>query len=253
VLSFPFARSPLLPLSLLFRQTREACCDVLEPFLGPDGVIVSVLEYALEPARRHIMAASRGRLVVAFFSLLARGIGNVVQYNDSHPDFPLQASVVERFMDKWLVTSMVWGFGGSMDLTGRRDLCAYIATKHTVVLPALGSSATSKSAAASVDGELCAMDYFVSVQTGQWSLWQELVPTTDVPSHKVLETDAVIPTVDTVRHVVRTVLPEWAFRPWPAPLTRFPHARVGCCRRRLVVVRLTSCVVPACVCRIWLS
>ena len=181
-------------------QTRESCCDVIEPHLGPDGVVVSCLDFAMDGARRHIMTASRGRLVVSFFSLLARGISNVVRYNDSHPGFPLDGPVIERYMDKWMVTSLLWGFGGSLDLAGRRDLCAHIASKHPVTLPAVPNTAAARAAATDA---VTVMDCFVDVQNGHWRLWQELVPVTDVDSHKVLETDAVIPTVDTVRHVVR--------------------------------------------------
>jgi dynein heavy chain 1 len=166
---------------------------VIEAFLKDDGLIVAALEFAVHPERRHIMAPSRGGLLVSLFSLLSHGIKNVLQYNDSHPDFPLHSDVVARFTDKWVITSLLWGLGGSMDLQGRKELCAFLASKHHVSLPAGGGGAGS---------ELSALDCFADVQTGQWRLWQELVPATDVPSHAVLQTDAVVPTLDTVRHVV---------------------------------------------------
>jgi hypothetical protein len=90
-------------------QTRAACCGVIESFLAPDSIVVSSLDYALDPARKHIMTPSRGRLLVSFFALLARGINNVVQYNDSHPDFPLAHDVLKNYMEKWIVCSIVWG------------------------------------------------------------------------------------------------------------------------------------------------
>lgn len=159
-----------------------------------DGVIVASLDFALQPARHHIMTPSRGGLVVSLFSLLARGISTVLQYNDTHPDFPLAREVVARYMDKYMVTALVWGLGASMDLAHRKELCAFIASRHHVTLPSSSQAG---------GGDLCALDCFADVQSGNWRLWQELVPATDVPSHAVLQADAVVPTLDTVRHVVR--------------------------------------------------
>lgn len=46
------------------------------------------------------------------------------------------------------------------------------------------------------------VDYCVDVASGEWKPWADFVPHVDVPSHAVLQADAVIPTVDTLRHVV---------------------------------------------------
>jgi hypothetical protein len=118
-------------------------------------------------------------------------------------------------MDKYLVTALVWGLGASLDLQHRKELCAFIASRHHVTLPSGGLAA---------GGDICALDCFADVQTGNWRLWQELVPATDVPSHAVLQADAVVPTLDTVRHVVRGVVQPRAV--W-LPRARHPSGCVG--------------------------
>jgi dynein heavy chain 1 len=51
------------------------------------------------------------------------------------------------------------------------------------------------------------IDYDISVNNGEWTPWQNKVPTVEIETHKVSEADMIIPTVDTVRH--EEVLYSW--------------------------------------------
>jgi len=55
------------------------------------------------------------RCLEAMFSLIRKGIENVLEYNES-TDFPLENSSIAKFMTKWTIFSACWGIGGSMNL-----------------------------------------------------------------------------------------------------------------------------------------
>ena len=63
----------------------------------------------------HVMEFTRMRTMEAMFSLIRKGIENILEYNDSS-DFPLDGSQIKSFMTKWVLFSAVWGIGGSMNL-----------------------------------------------------------------------------------------------------------------------------------------
>lgn len=46
---------------------------------------------ALALSRPQVMSSTRERLVESVCSLLERGVGLVLEYNEGHPDFPLPA------------------------------------------------------------------------------------------------------------------------------------------------------------------
>ena len=51
------------------------------------------------------------------------------------------------------------------------------------------------------------LDFEVRVEDGEWHAWKERVPKVEIESHKVMDTDVVISTVDTTRHA--EVLGAW--------------------------------------------
>jgi hypothetical protein len=93
------------------------------------------------------------------------------------------------------------GFGGSMGNNERRLLCDFIVARRPTALPPALTAANASTAVSSYGDVI--MDYFVDVQSGEWRQWKDMVPTADVPSHVVMQADAVITTVDTLRHMVR--------------------------------------------------
>lgn len=54
-----------------------------------DRLVPSALSLAL--SRPQVMATTRERLVETICSLLERGVGLLLEYNEGHPDFPLPA------------------------------------------------------------------------------------------------------------------------------------------------------------------
>lgn len=148
--------------------------------------VPGVLAFALE--QEHVMDTTRGRLLMTLKCAVYAGIQLVAEYNEGHSDFPLGASQVTRFAERWLVMSLIWAFGGSMDFRRRVELGRAIGSMSTIELPA-GS-----------DNGAMLVDYEVYVEDGEWHKWSDKVPQIEIESHQVLQTDVVIPTVDTVRH-----------------------------------------------------
>jgi len=72
------------------------------------------------------MEFTKIRVYEAMFALLRKGISNVLDYNEFHPDFPLATSQIESYMSKWLVMSLMWGVGGSMNLKDREKFSNYL-------------------------------------------------------------------------------------------------------------------------------
>ena len=61
------------------------------------------------------MEASVGRLLTTLYSLLIRGITLAIEYNESNSSFPMTDSHMEQYAIKWLIYSLIWGFGGSLN------------------------------------------------------------------------------------------------------------------------------------------
>ena len=56
------------------------------------------------------------RVIEAAMALIRKGISNVLQYNESHPELPLEHEILVKYMRKWALQSIMWGFGGAMTL-----------------------------------------------------------------------------------------------------------------------------------------
>ena len=174
----------------------------ISSYFESDGLVARMLTKSIDTS--HVMEATRSRLIMTLFSLISRGADLVAEYNESHPDFPMKDTQVQTFMQKWLLFSILWGFGGSMHLDKRLAFAVDLAQATTIPLPAdCGSGRRSN------DGEepVTLLDFEVRVDTGEWHNWNERVPQVEIESHKVMQTDVVINTVDTVRHT--EVLRAW--------------------------------------------
>ncbi|CAM9106263.1 unnamed protein product [Ectocarpus fasciculatus] len=181
-----------------FAQVLEPHFHAAGPLVpGTDGgsfdderLFPVALELAL--SRPQVMSSTRERLVESACSLLERGVGLVLEYNEGHPDFPLPADVLSRFAIRWLLHSLMWGLGGSMDAKGRAELGEVLIHHSGLAPPADGADLTSLQ---------------VRVEDGEWSAWSESVPKTQLEPHRIVSSDVVITTTDTVRHV--EVLKAW--------------------------------------------
>lgn len=61
------------------------------------------------------------RVLEAMFSLVRKGIENVIDYNNDHEDFELEQDQISLFIKKWVVFASIWGIGGSMNLQERTE------------------------------------------------------------------------------------------------------------------------------------
>ncbi len=171
---------------------RRQCVDAIKSmFDGPESFVAKCLGYAENMP--HIMEFTRIRVLEAMFALIRKGTSNVIDYNESHPDFHLTLEQIEAFMTKWVVHSIMWGVGGAMSLRNRWEFGKKIASSTDMSLP-------DESVAPLID-------YEVSIDDQKWCLWKRKVPTIDIDPQRVVEADVVITTVDTLRH--QDVLCSW--------------------------------------------
>jgi dynein heavy chain 1 len=86
------------------------------------------------------MEFTRMRTLEAMFSLIRKGIENIIEYNESS-DFPLEGAQIASFMTKWVIFSAVWGIGGSMNLHTRTAFSNKLVDFSDVETPSLSSGA----------------------------------------------------------------------------------------------------------------
>jgi len=141
----------------------------------------------------HVMEFTRIRCLEAIFALIRKGISNVLDYNESHSDFPLSDSQIEAYMQKFVIFATIWGVGGSMNLSTRTQFGDKLGEFTSVPLPAHGTYP--------------AIDFEIRIEDQEWHLWKKKVPNVEIEPQKVVQADVVITTVDTTRH--QEVLCSW--------------------------------------------
>uniref|UniRef100_A0A146KZ76 Dynein heavy chain, cytoplasmic n=1 Tax=Lygus hesperus TaxID=30085 RepID=A0A146KZ76_LYGHE len=165
-------------------QVQNDVANLLQSYFSPDGLVVKCLEYAMK--QEHIMDLTRLRALGSLFSMMNHCVRQVIEYNQSHHDFPLPPDGLDRYIPKALVYSLLWSFAGDAKLKVRSDLGDFIRSVTTVNLPAANPN-------------MPIIDYEVNVN-GEWVPWSAKVPQIEVEIHKVAAPDIVVPTLDTVRH-----------------------------------------------------
>ncbi|KAF8477357.1 dynein heavy chain, N-terminal region 1-domain-containing protein [Kalaharituber pfeilii] len=166
---------------------------ILEELLQRDGFIVDVLTEARK--FNHIMEFTEARVLNTLFSLLNKICRNMIEYNIQHVDFPLEDIQMESYIAKKLLLALVWSFTGDCPLLDRQAFGQYVAGLSTTDTPPL------------TDASASLIDYDVALPKAEWIRWQDQVPHIEVNTHSVVQTDVVIPTLDTVRH--EDVLYSW--------------------------------------------
>ncbi|KAI9911312.1 hypothetical protein PsorP6_009030 [Peronosclerospora sorghi] len=181
--------------SELAQKTAHSYVTILRDLIDRGDQMPSVIEICLEQAmaQTHIMEVTSLRLLMSMFTLLRRGLSRINEYNEGHSDFPMTADQMSRFVPKWLIFSLLWGFGGSMDSANRTILCDFVfqTLESRLVFPISGPSTP--------DNGL--LEYEVNIEDGEWRPWSRSISQLDLESHQVLATDVVVTTVDTIRHV----------------------------------------------------
>ncbi|KAG8527498.1 uncharacterized protein KY384_007650 [Bacidia gigantensis] len=171
---------------------QQQVADLLQQYLGTENLLLNVLREARK--YNHIMHYTEIRVINTLCSLLNRACRSIIEYNYQHDDFPLGPEQIESFLSKKMMLALVWAFVGDCPLRDRREFGLYVGGLTTFGTPLL-SEATSL------------IDYDVFLPKAEWMSWQSQVPSLEVNTHSVTETDMVIPTLDTIRH--EAVLNSW--------------------------------------------
>jgi len=172
--------------------TQGQAADLLNAFLTTDGFILAALQEA--EAYNHIMEYTVARVLNTLFSLLNKAVRDIIEYNGQHTDFPLEPEQAEAYIAKKLLLALVWALTGDCPLMDRKSFGDKVAGMASFGSPPL-------------DGSSSLIDFDVTLPKADWSPWQNQVPTIEVNTHSVTQTDVVIPTLDTVRH--EDVLYSW--------------------------------------------
>jgi len=171
-------------------QVQRDAAEVMARFFDEGDLVDKCLAYV--GTQEHIMDFTRLRAMTGVFSLMNKAISNIIDYNSTH-DFGMPQDRLERYITNRLAYALMWGFGGSLRLTDREAFARYIQTVSSTLMPPPTGPPL--------------LDYWVSVEDGEWALWNGVVPTVEVETHLVASPDVVIPTVDTIRHT--DVLRSW--------------------------------------------
>lgn len=171
---------------------QATVADLLQAHLMTDNFILAALEHA--QGYNHIMEFTSARVLNTLFSLLNKTVRDIIEYNSQHVDFPLDPEQIESFVSKKLLVAMVWSLTGDCPLGDRKTFGDYLTGLATFGSPI-------------VDGTSSLIDFAVTLPKAEWTPWQNQVPTIEVNTHSITQTDVVIPTLDTVRH--EDVLYSW--------------------------------------------
>nr|CAB3240292.1 cytoplasmic dynein 1 heavy chain 1 [Phallusia mammillata] len=164
-------------------KVQHDACDILQQFFTSDGLIIRCLEFAEK--QDHVMDFTRLRALSSLFSMISQGVRNIQQYNNTHSDFPMKPTVMEKYLQKYLLYAILWSFSGDGKLKIREELGQFIRRSTNVALPA--------------QHNMEMIDFEVTM-SGEWAPWVNKVPQIEVETHKVAAPDVVVPTLDTVRH-----------------------------------------------------
>ena len=99
-------------------KVRRDVAKILAQYLTPDGLVSRCLDYAATYIE-HVMDFTRLCALNALFSMINQAVRNVLNYNHTHPDFPMQPDQFERFVPKALIYSILWSFAGDGNLKGK--------------------------------------------------------------------------------------------------------------------------------------
>lgn len=176
-------------------ELRKKCVDFIKPLFEGDASF-GIRAVELAKNRKHVMVFSRIRVLEAAFALVRKGIAKIIDFNESHPDFPMSEAIMEKYMKKWTLISFNWGLAGDLKLGDRsiywQDLSS--SCSIDVDLPQIGENLTL-------------IDYEVKIEDGEWALWKNKVPYLDLDPERVTDADLIITTVDTLRH--QDILCSW--------------------------------------------
>jgi len=159
--------------------------SVADVVMTKSDLIVAALTMAM--SLDHIMTFTTQRAINSLFGLLTKTSRDISQYRSQSPDFPLLPTQLESIATKRLLLAMAWSFAGDCPLVQRQTLAKRLADAAALTLPPMDS-----------DGSI--IDFDVALPDGNWSAWSAKVPSVDIDTQAITQTDIVIPTLDTIRH-----------------------------------------------------
>ena len=174
--------------------TRERCVAAIKKlFEGESSFAVNAIQAAEN--MKHVMEFTVIRVIEATFALIRKGITNVLEYDESHSESPMDDALLEKYMRRWVLVAFAWGVGGSLNLQRRGEYCAKVQSLNTEVNLPNFQPGTSL------------LEYGVSTDDAEWFLWKKRVPTGEIDPQRVTDADLIITTVDTIRH--QEILCSW--------------------------------------------
>jgi len=105
----------------------------------------------------------------------------------SHEYARLQHEQLVNYIQRSLITNIIWAFSGDGKLRSRQQLSEQIRKSTAVISLPAGSETVP------------IIDFEVPL-SGEWAPWSQRVPVINIEAHRVAAADLVIPTLDTVRH-----------------------------------------------------
>ena len=160
------------------------CVKVFKTILDRDGLLEKAIAHA--SVLDHVMAFSSQQALSAFFSLLNTGVARIRDHNLDCPGVPLAQNVVELFIAKHTILSIVWSLGGSLNLQQREAFARWVAGMTTIAVPSVGDRSL--------------LEYEIDVSDGEWVSIENKVASIEIETHRITASDVLISTIDTVRH-----------------------------------------------------
>eukprot|EP00004_Rigifila_ramosa_P014268 TRINITY_DN3231_c0_g3_i5.p1 TRINITY_DN3231_c0_g3~~TRINITY_DN3231_c0_g3_i5.p1 ORF type:complete len:3059 (-),score=575.29 TRINITY_DN3231_c0_g3_i5:95-9271(-) len=172
--------------ALLQRQ----CADLIEPLVNDKDQLSLVFRALHFVANQpHIMPFSEARMLSTLFALLRQVIVNMLEFHASRPGFPLPEDILKIVVERKVLLAVLWAFGGDMAPSDRVEYAKFLAT-------ATSSAPTSIDR----DPEISLLDFEVRSEDGEWVMLRKRVQPLELEAHRVLSTDIMVPTVDTLRN-----------------------------------------------------
>lgn len=170
-------------------ETQRIIAEIFGAHMKEGGMVMKAMDFVEQV--EHIMDFTRTRAFAALCTLLNSIVRRILEYNASHPDFPMNVGLMDIYATKQMILALVWSLAGDSKLETRARLAEFLRGVSTVDFPGTDNI----------------IEFDVSITTGEWVDWRSKVPTIEIETHNVAAADVVIPTVDTVRH--EEVLYSW--------------------------------------------
>lgn len=147
--------------------------------------IDSLLSFAAE--LNHVMEFKNVRALYSAFSFIDSACLKILLFMNQHLEYSIDADQRQAYIKRSVLLSLVWALAGDCLI---RDREAF--GKHLLSLAPFSTLG--------LDHTTLLIDYDVNLPSAQWEKWIDKVPRVDLETHSIIQTDVVVPTLDTVRH-----------------------------------------------------